>query len=94
MSLLMVMTLCLMVYAAIEYRIRRALEVTNKTVLSQLKKPTQKPSTRWIFECFAGIHVLIINEITELVLNLKDQPLSILELLGSEYYKLYSKNLD
>jgi transposase len=94
MSLLMVMTLCLMVYAAIEYRIRRALEVTNKTVLSQLKKPTQKPTTRWIFECFAGIHVLIIDEITELVLNLKDQHLSILELLGSEYYKLYSKNLD
>ena len=34
MSLLMVMTLCLMVYAAIEYRIRRALEVTNKTYLA------------------------------------------------------------
>lgn len=93
MSLLMVMTLCLMVYAAIEYRIRRALEHSKKTVLDQLNKPTQKPTTRWIFECFAGIHVLIINEITERILNLKDRHLFILELLGPEYYKPYSENL-
>ena len=93
MSLLMVMTLCLMVYAAIEYRIRQALEHSGKSVPNQLNKPTQKPTSRWIFECFAGIHVLIINEITELILNLKDRHLFILELLGPEYYKPYSENL-
>jgi len=91
MSLLMIMTLCLMVYAAIEYRLRQALERSGKTVPNQLNKPTQKPTTRWIFECFAGIHVLIINEVTELILNLQDKHLFILELLGPEYYKPYSR---
>lgn len=82
-----------MVYASIEYRLRQALEVTGKSVLNQLNKPTQKPTTRWIFECFAGIHVLIINEMVELILNLQDRHLFILELLGSQYRKLYSQNL-
>jgi len=90
MSLLMVMTLCLMVYAAIEYRLRQALEVSGESVLNQLNRPTQKPTTRWIFECFSGIHVLIINEMTELILNLQDQHLLILNLLGPQYYKPYS----
>ena len=89
-SLLMIMTLSLMVYAAIEYRLRQALEMTGKFVQNQLNRLTQKPTTRWIFESFAGIHLLIINEMREIILNLQDRHLLILDLLGSNYRKVYS----
>jgi hypothetical protein len=26
------------------------------------KKPTQTPAARWVFQCFAGIDLLTINE--------------------------------
>lgn len=93
MSLLMIMTLCLMVYAAIEHRLRQALVAQDKVVLDRLKKPTQTPTTRWIFECFAGIHTLIINNATELILNLNEMHLLTLNLLGSSYEQVYSKKL-
>lgn len=27
----------------------------------QLRKPSQNPTTRWIFFCFLGLHVVILN---------------------------------
>jgi transposase len=46
MALLMVMTLCLMVYAALEYRLRQRLDGTDTTVPDQKGKPTQRPTMR------------------------------------------------
>ncbi len=89
MALLMVMTLCLLVYAAIEYRLRQQLKKQEKTVLDQKNKPTSKPTARWIFECFVGIHVLILNEIQEVILNLNAQHIAILNLLGEKYREQY-----
>jgi transposase len=46
MALLMVMTVCLLVYAALEYRIRLALQTHNATFPNQKGQRVQTPTTR------------------------------------------------
>ena len=48
-ALLMVMTCSLMIYAALEHRIRQGLVEQNRSVADMKKKPTQQPTARWIF---------------------------------------------
>jgi transposase len=49
MALLMVMTVCLLVYAALEHRIRRALHEQGATCPNQKGKRIQTPTARWVF---------------------------------------------
>jgi transposase len=90
MALLMVMTLCLMVYAALEYRLRQALQDADSTVPNQTGKPSQRPTMRWIFQFFTGIHVLSIDNQAPLVLNLKPAQQHVIQLLGPPYQALYA----
>ena len=60
MALLRVMTVCLLVYAALEYRIRQALKDHDATFPNQTGQPVQNPTARWVFQYFVGIHVLLI----------------------------------
>lgn len=60
MALMMVMTLCLLVYAALEYRIRGVVKAHDTTFPDQKNEATMTPSARWIFQYFSGIHVLTI----------------------------------
>ena len=87
-SLLMIMTLSLMVYSALEYRIRKELKVNNETFPNQLKKPIQNPTAKWIFENFFAIHLLIMNN-TYQIIGLNPLHRQILRLLGSSYEALY-----
>ena len=90
MALLMVMTVCLLVYAALEYRIRQALEKHQMTVPDQKGKPTKSPTARWVFALMSDVHLLCItgqNKI--LTLNLKPQVRVLLELLGVGYTSAY-----
>jgi transposase len=50
MALLMVMTVCLLVYAALEYRIRQALKAHEATFPNQKGKPIPNPTARWVFQ--------------------------------------------
>lgn len=90
MALMMVMTLCLLVYAALEYRIREALLAQEQTFPVQLGEAVQNPTARWVFQFFSGIHLLVINQLHELVLNLNKYQLELLRLLGKSYEQLYS----
>ena len=58
MALLMVMTVCLLVYAALEYRIRQALQAQDATFPNQKGQWVQNPTARWVFHYFVGIHLL------------------------------------
>ncbi len=58
MALLMVMTVCLLVYAALEYRIRRTLSEHGATFPNQKGKRIHNPTARWVFHYFVGIHLL------------------------------------
>ena len=90
MALLMVMTVCLLVYAALEYRIRTALTDHDATFPNQKGKPVQNPTARWVFHYFMGIHVLIIpGQWYPLVVNLTEEHQSLLRLLGKPYERFY-----
>jgi transposase len=90
MALTMIMTLSLLIYAALEYRIREALKQSENQFPNQKGETISNPTIRWIFQFFAGIHVLLVNEIQTIVLNMNNHHLLILHLLGKEYEKLYS----
>ena len=55
MALAFVMTLCLLVYKLAEVRVRQQLAATGQTVPDQVRKPTARPTLRWLFQCFEGI---------------------------------------
>jgi hypothetical protein len=89
MALLMVMTVCLLVYAALEYRIRQALKAHQARFPDQKGKPGQNPTTRWVFHYFVGIHLLSVSGQWPLVLNLTEEHYNLLQLLGRPYMQLY-----
>ena len=89
MALLMVMTVCLLVYAALEYRIRQALRDHEATFPDQKGKRSQRPTARWVFHYFVGIHVLCQSGRWLMVLNLTEDHQTLLRLLGEPYMRLY-----
>jgi len=82
MALLMVMTVCVLVYAALEYRIRTALKEHGATFPDQKGKRIQNPTARWVFHYFVGIHGLYIPGQGLMILNLTDEHQHLLQLLG------------
>jgi transposase len=58
MALLMVRTSCLLVHAALEYRLRQARQVPQATWPDQKGQLVQTPTMRGSFHYFVGIHVL------------------------------------
>ena len=89
-ALLMVMTCSLMVYAALEHRIRKGLVESGCSVPDMKKKPTQKPTARWIFICFSGVHEYSLGEAAPQVAGLTADQQTILDVLGERYRHIYS----
>lgn len=92
MALSFIMVLCLLVYRLAEHLLRRQLASTAQTVPNQINKPTDRPTMRWIFQCFEGIDLLHIRVgLREHLQVLGLQPLhqKILRLLGSAYCQFY-----
>ncbi|XXF43237.1 IS1634 family transposase [Sulfurimonas sp. NW15] len=87
-AMLMIMTLSLLVYAALEYKIRKELKSQNKTFPNQLGKPIQNPTTRWVFECFFSIHILLMEN-QKMVVGLDQNHRLILDLLGERFWEFY-----
>ncbi|MBD2564967.1 MULTISPECIES: IS1634 family transposase [Nostoc] len=61
-SLAMIMGLCLLVYTLAQRQIRAALKNAQSTIKNQLGKSTNRPTLRWIFQCFQSIHLVEINQ--------------------------------
>ena len=94
MALSLVMVLCLLVYRLAEHRVREQLATACQTIPDQVKKPTNRPTMRWVFQCFEGIELLHIRLgpdalTTALVLRLTPLHQQILELLGPTYEHFY-----
>jgi transposase len=89
-ALLMAMTCCLMVYAALEHKIRTALSAKEVYFPNLKYKPCQNPTARWVFFCFQGIHILTISEEEQVVLNIKERNRIIIDCMGPKYQKIYS----
>ena len=73
-----------------EQRIRERLKAQQHPFPHQTGKPVHNPTARWVFQYFVGIHLLILANGQELVLNLNEHHQSLLELLGQAYEAFYS----
>ena len=51
----------LFIYSLTEFRVRKALTELNETVPSLVRKPTQKPTLKWLFFLFRGVQVLEVT---------------------------------
>jgi transposase len=91
-ALSFIMVLCLLVYRLAEQLLRRHLSANEQTVPNQINKPTNRPTMRWIFQCFEGIdllHIRIGSRWQTQVLGLKALHQQILRLLGPVYSQFY-----
>src|SRR5438132_422364 len=91
-ALSFVMVLCLLVYRLAEHLLRRQLLATEQTLPNQINKPTNRPTMRWIFQCFEGIdllHIHIGSHCQTQVLGLQALHQQILRLLGPAYSQFY-----
>jgi transposase len=92
MALLMVMGLCLLVYALAEHRLRSELVSRDETLPDQTGKPTQRLTMRRVFQVFEGIDILLLTtdgRQQRIILNLTDLHQRILDLLGSHVQRCY-----
>ena len=92
-ALMMVMTLCLMVYNMAQFHLRRALTENNDTVPNQLGKPVQNPTSRWIFRMMLDVAVAQVklgdNIVKESITNLSDTTRKIIRYFGDHAMKIY-----
>ncbi len=90
MALAMIMGLCLLVYNLGQRQLRQSLQQAKQSLPNQLGKGTQRPTLRWMFQCFMAVHYVVLNGVPQVV-NLNDNRRRILHFLGSacrQYYLL------
>jgi transposase len=95
MALACIMVLCLLVYRLAEWRLRQHLAASDQTVPNQLKQPTNRPTMRWMFECFEGISLLTLPSpggSQTLVHGLEPLHQLVLRLLGPAVSKMYESS--
>jgi len=91
-ALSMIMVLCLFLYSIAQWKLRSRLKETNKFVQNQVKKPTQRPTMKWVFFLFRRITELAIphdGAVEKSVANMTDELWDILSLMGEECEKYY-----
>jgi len=91
-ALSMVMVLCLLIYSYAEWKLRKKLKEMGQSVPNQLKKPTQKPTMRWVFQLFMRVTLIIVTDnrkVASLQVNLNKTQDLILRLLGRDCKKYY-----
>jgi transposase len=94
-ALMMVMTLCLLVYNIAQYRLRKKLKDEKLTLPNQLGKQVQNPTMKWIFQIMEGVGVVRFYEsgnadpVKELVTNMNDLRQKIIRLFGPTACRMY-----
>lgn len=75
-ALMMVMTLCLLIYNVAQYKLRQSLLTLDETIPSQLGKQIKNPTMRWVFQIMEGIGIIrffdesLSKPIKEMITNL------------------------
>ena len=85
MALRMVMTVCVLVYAALEYRIRQALKEHEATCPDHKGQRIRNPTARWVFPYVVGIPLFYLPHQWPIVINLTEEHQHLLQLLGNRY---------
>ncbi len=84
----MLMGLCLLVYKIGQRQLRLKLSELKTGVKNQLGKLTDRPTLRWIFQCFQGIHVVFINGVKQ-ISNLRTERCLTLSFFPEKCQKYY-----
>jgi transposase len=87
-TMAMLMGLSLLVYTIGQRQLRANLKQNQTGVKNQLGLLTDQPTLRWIFQCFQGIHLVILNGVKQIV-NLSDSRVSILNYFSKYCQKYY-----
>ncbi|MCA9926762.1 MAG: IS1634 family transposase [Anaerolineales bacterium] len=86
MAMIMIMGLCLLIYALAKWRIRQQLQEKNETIPDQRGQPTQTPTMRRIAQMFEGVDLFIIRQGSQVVerqvLKLTPVRLQLIHLFG------------
>ena len=90
-TMMMLMGLSLLVYTIGQREIRNNLKSRKSLVKNQLNKATQRPTLRWIFQCFQGIHCFKL-EGTERISNLDERRCQLLSFLPETCQRYYLAN--
>lgn len=77
-SLGLIMGLCLLVYTLGQRQLRPTLKRLKTGVKNQLGRLRDRPTMRWIFQCFQSVHVFFIEGVKQ-VSNLTDERLNLLK---------------
>jgi transposase len=93
-ALMMIMTLCLMVYNISQFKLRETLKLQNETLPNQLNKAIPNPTIRWIFQLMEGISISryydeIGGLIKECIVNLSALRKKIIRLHGETACYVY-----
>lgn len=87
-ALAMIMGLCLLVYTIGQRQLRQALARAEATIPNQRGKQTERPTLRWVMQCFQSVHLIWV-EGRKWAIKLNDVQRHILRLLGSACQKYY-----
>ncbi|EAM47508.1 conserved hypothetical protein, partial [Crocosphaera watsonii WH 8501] len=87
-TMLFLMSLCLLIYNFGQRELRNCLKRVKKGINNQVGKVTLRPTLRWIFQCFQGIHYVILNGVKQIV-NLTEERRFILSLLPASCQRYY-----
>lgn len=95
-ALVTVMTLALLVYSVAQRRLRQTMAQQQATLPNQIRKPTQNPTLRWIFQCLGGIHRVIMSSVDgqtqvlyEGICSLKRRIIQLFGPVVSQIYGIY-----
>lgn len=100
-ALMMVMTLCLLVYNVAQYHLRSKLKTVGETLPNQLEKEVQNPTLRWIFQIMEGMGIVRIEAssegdnprpVREMVTNMSSLRKKIIRLFGPTACRMHGLN--
>ena len=92
MALIMVMALSLLVYSLAERKLRKALAKEDLSIGDQKRRPTKKPTIRWVFQKFEDVLILYVYESDRLKLiqcELMQDHITVIKCLGKHVEKMY-----
>lgn len=92
-ALMMVMTLCLMIYGVSEFDLRQTLQKQTETLPNQQKKQTNKPTMQWIYFLFRAVNELSIYQqgtvVKKMVINVNPLLRRIINYFGVYAQRIY-----
>lgn len=95
MALIMVMGISLLVYSLLERKVRSSLKEQKKTIKSQVGKPTDNPTIRWVFMTFEDVMLAEIHDKGTIARSYVDPPTDhvvLLNCLGDHFKNVYCIN--